>query len=129
MSKLGKILMDYNYGNPRIIIAEKKDCLFAVELAKNPIDNSTKVFKLVDDDIIKLNYNGKKLDDCSVILNHVRVVKNLQLREVGYLTDKCYCKLLRKFVWEQSALGTNKEDYLCVRDEVHDQLIKMINKK
>ena len=129
MSKLGKILIDYNYANPRIIIAEKKDCLFAVELSKNPVSNSTKTFKILDGDIIKLNYSGEKLDDCSAMLDHVRLVKNLQLREIGYLTDKCYCNLLRKFVWEQSAMGANKADYLCVRDEVQDQLIKLLTRK
>lgn len=125
MSNLGKIVLVGKEKNPRIIIAENR-FLHGLELIKSYDENIC--FKLVQDDITKINYRGRKLDDCSVYLGKCYNSYNLQIREIGMLKEKTYYRLLRKFVNYQSSQGADDASYLLVRNEVHNQLIKAMDR-
>lgn len=125
MSNLGKIVLVGKEKNPRIIIAENR-LLHGLELIKSYDENIC--FKLVQDDITKINYRGRKLDDCSVYLGKCYNNYNLTIREIGMLKEKTYYRLLRKFVNYQSSQGADDSSYLLVRNEVHNQLIKAMDR-
>jgi len=128
MSKLGRIVLDSNYKNPRLIIAEENDNLRAIELVKDS-NSDKRSFKISKDAITKLSYRGKKLDDCSANLTSSISVSNLKLREIGVLSEECYFTVLQKFVNHHVYMGANDPTYLSVREEVHNQLIKRMNTK
>lgn len=126
MSKLGKIILDGNYSNPFVIIAEGKINAKALELiVTNDEYNS---MKLKEEDIVKIKYRGKKLNERSVDLRRVHSVNNLQLREIGYMKEDSFCILLRKFNNYQVCQGANSPDFLSVKQEVQAELIKRLSK-
>lgn len=122
MSRLGKIVLDNNYVNPRIIIADVNGLPKALELVKNR--DSSRHLNVNGEDIINLGYKGKKLDERSADLSRIISVNNLNLREIGCLTEEAYCKVLRCFVSYQASMGGNSNEYLSVRENVQGQLIK-----
>ena len=122
MSRLGKIILDNNYANPRIIIADVSELPRAIELVKDI--NSTRYLKIDEKDIINLGYKGKKMIGRSADLSRIVTISNLNLREIGSLTEDAYFKILRGFVNYQTVMGANSSAYLSVRDEVQKQLIK-----
>lgn len=126
MSRLGKIILEENKKNPRVIISEEGKFLGAIELV-NATEGSS-YLKIPQKDILKLNYFGKKLNDCSASLSRSVNIYNLNIREIGVLSELGYCKLLRQFSSYQASFGGNDSSYLLVRNEVHKQLVKMMDR-
>lgn len=125
MSNLGKIVLVGKEKNPHIIISEER-LLRGLGLIKS-YDEKT-CFKLVQGDIKKIDYRGKKLDDCSAYLGKCYNIHNLQIKEIGLLNEKTYYRLLRSFVSYQASQGADDWSYLLVRTEVHNQLIKAMDR-
>lgn len=129
MSKLGKIFMDNTspHACVHVIIAEEGAYLRGLKLVKSSPCNNSSFYKIENEEITKLKENDK-LDDCGVVLDGSSCIRNLQIKEIGALTDEAYCRLLNNFVTYQTCMGARDPSYLVVRDEVHDQLIKMMEK-
>lgn len=123
MSKLGKIVLENNSGIPKVIIAEGGRFPSGIELVQEC--SNTYSIKIPNSDIEKINYRGKKLDNCKANLNNV-MIYNLKLREIGALTEDGYCRLLRQYINYQASLGGTGSSYKMIRTEVQEQLIKMI---
>lgn len=121
MSKLGKIVLENNCGNPKVIIAEGGRYPNGIELVQNC--EGENFVSISDDAIVKTNYRGKKLDNCKANLNNTAIY-NLKIREIGCLTEEGYYKLLRQYVSYQTYLGGTNSSYKMVRTEVQEQLIK-----
>jgi hypothetical protein len=126
MSKVGKIVLDNNYSNPYLVISDSDKSAKGLKLVTMDKENMT--VKLSREDARRLNYRGRKLDGRSVDLTKVMTIYNLNIREIGVLSEKAYCKLLRQFVSYHASRGATDSSYLQVRDDVHNQLIKMMNK-
>ena len=128
MSRVGKIILDTNYPNPRVIISDEGHLPKTLELVKNTKDlYPNRIMKLNEQDIIRLNYRGKKIIDRSVDLTKVSAVHNLKIREIGVLTEAAYCKLLKTFMAYHVYEGANSISYLSVREDVQKQLIKLLD--
>lgn len=125
MSSLGRIILEPYCKAPRIIIAEQGKYLRGLELINYFREDTC--FKLSKDDITKVNYKGKRLDNCSVSLERSFGISHLNIREIGLLNEDSYYKLLRCFVNYQAGQGARNSSYLLVREEVHQQLIKKMN--
>lgn len=131
-TKLGKIVLEKNKPNPIVIIA-KEGRLRGLKLIKDhslcSYDDITSHYVLSNDDIIKSSdYKGKKLENNIVDCGIARTIYNLEIREIGFLTDDAYYKLIKEYNNYQVSLGGRNSSYLMVRDEVHKQLIKNISK-
>lgn len=125
MSSLGRIILEPKCKTPRIIIAEQGRCLRGLELTD--LFREDTCFKLTTEDITKVNYKGKKLDNCSVSLEKGFGIYHLDVREIGLLNEDSYYKLLRCFINYQTGQGADDASYLLIREEVHQQLIKKMN--
>lgn len=125
MSSLGRIILQPECKAPRIIIAEQGKYLRGLEVVDYFREDTC--FKLSTDDITKVNYRGKRLDNCSISLEKSFGINRLNIREIGLLSEDSYYKLLKCFVNYQTVKGANSSSYLLVREEVHQQLIKRMN--
>ena len=126
MSKLGKIVLDDNYSNPFVIIAEEKTYPRALELVVT--DDEYRSTKLTEEEIVKINYRGKKLNGRSVDLKRVHCIYNLNIREIGVLQEEAFCRVLRHFNNYQVAQGADSYGFRDVKEEVQTQLIKRLSK-
>lgn len=127
---LGKIVLEKNQTNPRVIIAVEGFYMAGLELVKESDNTVVDKHKIKDEDFVKFeDYKGKKLVDVSANCDGPVSIVNLNIREIGRFTEKGYYNLLRVYVNCQAAMGGRNPSYLGVRDEVHGQMIKMINKK
>lgn len=127
MSKLGKIILNGNYPNPFVIIAESKTYPRALELVV--ADDERTSLKLKEDEVTRINYRGKKLEGRSVDLRMVHRIYNLNIREIGVLSECEFCKLLRFFNNYQVSQGADSYSFRDVREEVQMELIKRLTKK
>lgn len=127
MSKLGKIVLDGNYANPFVIIAESKTYPRALELVAT--DDRYSSMKLTEEEVTRINYRGKKLEGRSIDLKKVHCIYNLNLREIGVLSEDAFCKLLRQFNNYQVAQGGNSYSFLDVKTEVQSEILKRFIKK
>ena len=49
--------------------------------------------------------------------------------EKFFFTDKGYFNLLKNYVGNQASMGGKDSSYLLIRNDVHNQLVKMMQKK
>lgn len=131
-SKLGKIVLCDNKSNPVVIISESGKFLRGLEIVQKDEDCASKdTFAhliLSSEEFDKLKYRGKRLDNPIVDFCKHRVVRNLEVREIANIKEDTYYKILRKYVYHYASMGATDLDYLLVRNDVHNQLIKMMNK-
>jgi len=126
MSKLGTIVLDGNYRNPFVIITEGKPYPRALELVVT--DDERRSLKLKDDEITKIKYKGKKLEGRSVDLRRVHSISNLNLREIGVLSEDAFCKVLRFFNNYQVCQGADSYGFKEVRSEVQTYILQKTSK-
>lgn len=132
-SKLGKIVLEKENGNPVVIISERTTHLKGLKIVKfenecRYSNDKCSYLKISSEELVKIKYHGKKLDNPIVDYHGCVYISNLKIREIGVLTEDGYCKLLRGYNNHHACLGGVDRDYLSVRDDVHDQLIKMLIK-
>lgn len=131
-SKLGKIVLYDDRRNPFVVISESDTFLRGLEIVQKDEEcvsrDTFTHFKLSSDDFTKIKYRGKKLDNPIVDCCAHKIVRNIELREIGMLNETGYCRLLRRYTYHQAAMGANDPSYLAVRTDVHNQLVKMMNK-
>ena len=130
-SKLGKIVLEKE--EPIVIISEDCDHLRGLKIVKSKDEcrysyDRFSYLKISSEEIVKFKYRGKKLDNPIVDYHSCISISNLEIREIGALTEEGYCKLLRNYNNHHACLGGTDRDYLSVRNDVHDQLIKMLIK-
>lgn len=132
MSKLGKVVTNSTYTKFYVVVYDVNDCLRGLELVQG-VNNDDRYLKISKDDFKKLNYRGRKLDDCSVSLKESHYIhhprfSNFKIRELATLKENSYCKLLKNYVNAQGSAFADASSYNVVRTEVHKQLIKMMTK-
>lgn len=131
-SKLGKIVLYNNKSNPVIVISESDTVLRGLEIVQKDEDcvSSDKFthFKLSSDDFEKIKYRGQKLNDPIVDCCKHNVIRNLDIRTIANISEDTYYKLLKNYVCHYASSGAADPCYLSVRDDVHNQLIKLMNK-
>ena len=127
-SKLGKVVLENNRNYPMLVIAEKGHYLKGLKLVRDAsLCNSDEKFSqvtLTEEEITKIAYRGKKLNNVIVDCHHCSSITNLNFREIGKLTEDAYYKVLRRYISYQAYLGATNPSYLGVRTEVQEQLIK-----
>ena len=132
-SKLGKIVLCDNKSNPVVIISENDKVLKGLEIVQKHHDcvssNANASFKLSNNDFVKIKYKGRRLNSSIIDFGNNRIIKNLDVREIAYIKEDTYYKLLRKYVSYYAFMGATAPCYLSVRDDVHNQLIKLMNKQ
>jgi len=131
VSRLGSIVLEKKEGNPIVIISEENRYLMGLKLVKSESlcidDDEFSHFKVMDKELVKIGYRGKKLDSPIVDCGECVSISNLQLREIGKFTEDGYYKLLRRYTSYHASIGAECTSYLMVRNEVHKQLIKSLN--
>ena len=132
-SKLGKIVINGKNGNPVIIISVSSESLRGLRLVKSgdecSRDDKYSHYEIPYEDIIKIKYRGKKLDEDNIVdCGNCTFIYNLNVREIGTLTEEGYYKLLRRYNNYQAYDGANDETYLMVRSDVQNQLMKKLQK-
>ncbi|MBQ7137064.1 MAG: hypothetical protein IJO43_03725 [Bacilli bacterium] len=123
MSRVGTIILDNNYANPRVIIVDKPNCLRALDLTTD--NDPIRTFQLKEEDVFIIKYRGKQLDGRSVSLASVSGIYNLNIREIGVLSKNAYYMLLRKFNSHQVMQGANSLGFLEVREDVQGQILEL----
>jgi len=123
MSRVGKIILDNNYTNPRVVIVDEPNCLRALDLTTNSDQRTT--FQLKEEDVFRLKYRGSQLDGRSVDLTRVSAVYNLNIREIGLMSKDAYYRLIIKFNNYQNTLDGNTWDFLSVKEEIQGQIIEL----
>ena len=128
MSKLGKIVLSNHIKDPIVIINENPYNYKGIILSK---EKTKGTYDIVDgNDIVKDdNYHGKKLENRSAFLDNYVTISKLRIREIGTFTDKGYFNLLKNYVGNQASMGGKDSSYLLIRNDVHNQLVKMMQKK
>lgn len=131
-SKLSKIVLCDNKNNPIVVISENGKFLRGLEIVQKEEQcaSSDKFshLKLSSEELEKIKYRGKKLDNPIIDFSKHRVVRNLEVREIANIKEDTYYKILRKYVNYHTYMGATDLDYLLLRNDVHDQLIKKLNK-
>lgn len=127
-SKLGKIVINKN-GNPVIIISDSGKNLKGLTLVKSSSECSHEDkyshYQIPREDIIKIQYRGKKLEENNIVdCGDCVFIFNLNVREIGALTEEGYYKLLRRYNNYQAYCGATNSSYLMVRSDVQKQLMK-----
>lgn len=128
MSKIGKIVLSNHIKDPIVIINENPHNYKGIILSK---EKTKGTYDIVDSsDIVKDdNYHGKKLENRNAFIDDYVTVYNLNVREIGALTESGYFKLLKNYVSNQASMGGTSSSYLLIREDIHNQLIKMMKKK
>ena len=130
--KLGKIVLCDKNSNPVVIISESDKFLRGLEIVQREEDcafpDVFTHFILPNNDVVKIKYKGQKLSTPIVDLGKHKLIKNLNIREIAYIKDDKYYKLLKNYVCYYTSLGANHPCYLSVRNDVHEQLIKTLKK-
>ena len=128
MSKARKIVLANHIKEPIVIISENPYNYKGIILSK---EQSKGTYCTVDSsDIVKDdNYRGKKLENRNAFIDDYVTIYNLNVREIGALTESGYFKLLKNYVSKQVSMGGTSSNYLLIREDIHNQLIKMMKKK
>lgn len=128
MSRIGKIVLANNIKDPLVIISENPYNYKGITLTKEVQDGF--YYSVKDEDITKFDsYHGKKLENRSAFLDNYVTISKLRIREIGAFTDKGYFNLLKNYVGNQASMGGKDSSYLLIRNDVHNQLVKMMQKK
>lgn len=128
MSKVRKIVLSNHIKDPIVIISENPYNYKGILLSK---EKARGTYCTVDSsDIVKEdNYHGKKLENHNAFIDDYVTIYNLKVREIGSLTESGYFKLLKNYVSNQASMGGTSSSYLLIREDIHNQLIKMMKKK
>jgi len=120
---LGKIVLEKNKTNPRVIIWCNDKSMRGLELVREDSNN------IASCDIVKDNsYHGSKLENISVDYENAIDINVLNIRTIGKFTEKGYLKLIRSYISHHSYNGGTNASYLFVRADVHDNFIKMLKR-
>lgn len=129
---LGKIILYDDRRNPLVVISETDKVLKGLEIVKKDNDCMVKDmrshFKLSNEELTKFKYKGKKISNPIVDLCGHRSVKNIQIREIGILSEDSYFRLLKEYAYYHAYTGTKNYCFLSNRYDVHNQLVKRMNK-
>ncbi len=126
MDKLGSIVVEKNSSTPLLVIAEGNNFYRTIPLV-NKRNNS--FFKLTSKDLTnEEDYNSNNLDNYSFDYDKIITISSMNVKTLATLTENGYCMVLRRYSSYQAALGATDRGYLSVRNDVHDQLIEMVNK-
>jgi len=129
---LGKIILYDDRRNPLVVISETDKVLKGLEIVKKDNDCMVKDmrshFKLSSEELTKFKYKGKKISNPIVDLCGHRSVKNIQIREIGVLNEDSYFRLLKEYAYYHAYIGTKNYCFLSNRYDVHNQLVKRMNK-
>lgn len=129
---LGKIVLVKDNENPVVIISQTSEELKGLKIVKSTNECSFNggcgCFEIPSKYLEKLKYRGKKLDNPIVDHHRLCSISNLEIRQIGVLTEEGYCKLLMSYNNHYSSLGGDDLIYSTVKDDVQNQLLKLLIK-